>query len=213
MLLCVFVCMFTLWAGLCLSHVDTHPLGLNTTHSMMQSVRHTHKHTVKHTNCSRAELCVCVFVWAALRRANLDDVSPLYFTDLFVYWCFKCCCSHTAAQMGKHIDVFTREFFMMMKIFGYVLKVFSPFSLLFSPSVSFSTQQQSREWLSHPCKGVSAWLCGCGCACVCVCATVCEMNQAHSRRSWRRISVRVRLRSGMEAAVPIWRNKPNSGPF
>ena len=94
----------------------------------------------------------------------------LLFTDLFLYWCFKCRCSHTAAQMGKHVDVFTREFFyddenIWLCFKSCFLSLF--FFVFFSPSVS---PQQSREWSSHPCKGVSAWRC----VCVCVCVIVCE---------------------------------------
>lgn len=116
---------------------------------------------------------MCVCVWATLLSTNLDDESLLEFTDLFVYWCFKCRCSPTAAQMGKHIDVFTRDFFMMMKIFGYVLKVFLFFSIsLFSFCFffSFSIRQQSLEWSSHPCKGVNARLRVYACVCVQLCA-------------------------------------------
>ncbi len=163
--MCLCVCVTLGWA---LPLTCWHPsLGFkyNTHHDAMcqahaQTYSKTRQLFPRRIKC----VCVCVFLWAASIRANSDDVSPLEITDLFVYWCFKCRCSHTAAQMGKHIDVFTREFFMTMKIFGCVLNVFS---LFFPPSVSFSTQQQSREWSSHPCKGVSAWLCVCVCVCDC----------------------------------------------
>lgn len=89
---------------------------------------------------------------------------------------FKCRCSHTAAQMGKHIDVFTSEFFHDDENIWPCLKSFLSLSL-YSPSlhsllsllsVSLVARQQSLEWSSHPCKGVSTWLCVCECACDCV---------------------------------------------
>lgn len=59
-------------------------------------------------------------------------------------------------------------FFMMMKYLAVFLTVnFSFSSPPSSPSFLFfslsPTQQQSREWSSHPCKSVCAWFCVCVC--------------------------------------------------
>lgn len=78
--------------------------------------------------------------------------------------------SHSCTD-GKTYWCIYKGFFMTVKIFDYVIKVFS----LFSPSLlslcfffSFSTRQQSLEWLSHPCKGVNARLRVCVYVCNCV---------------------------------------------
>ena len=189
----------------------------------MQSVRHTFKHTVKlHQLLLHRIKCMCVFVCL---NSILYDVSLLGFTDSFVCWCFWNDTSVTQLHRWEktYWCIYKRFFFLTMKIFGRVLKFFFSF---FFPSLFYpfllSTQQQSREWLSHPCKGVCAWVYVCVTVCVCVCERerVRERERERERDQPSTLSliqledlVWVRLRSGMEAAVSNWRNKPNSGPF
>lgn len=100
--------------------------------------------------------------------------------------------------MGEHILMYLQgDFFMMMKIFGWVKSFFCwppppPQTHVFL----LSTQQPSQEWSSHPCKAVTAWLC------VCVWAETSTLSPI-----LREDSVRVGLRSGMEATVPIRRKQ------
>lgn len=126
---------------------------------MMQPVRHTQQHSVK--DRSHAVLNVCAYL-----RLNSDDVFPLELTDLFLHWCFKMSLQSHGCTDGNtywyiYEGIFTTNIWPCLKSFFCFFCFF-----LFSPSASFSTQQQSREWSSHPCKGVSAWLCVCVCDCV-----------------------------------------------
>lgn len=134
----------------------------------------------------------CAYLWGISHVALIPLLIPL-----------KCCLSHSCADGRKHIDIFTRGFFYDEENIWLCFK-----SFFFSPPPThthvflLSTQQPSQEWSSHPCKAVTAWLC------VCV-----WVETSTPSPILREDLARVGLRSGMEATVPIWRNKTPLRPF
>ena len=87
-------------------------------------------------------LCVCV---CARARASHRACEIMYSCwDLLIYSSIdvlKCRCSHTAAHMG---NILLEHFYNTGNMWPCLLRSLS--------SPSFSTLQQSQEWLSRPCK-------------------------------------------------------------